>query len=80
VFVDGCFWHGCPRCYRAPSSRAEYWRLKIAGNKKRDRRVARQLRAKGWSVIRIRECSLRKNPEAVIRRVHRSLDRSRQKL
>ena len=56
VFVDGCFWHGCPRCYRAPKHNAPFWRNKVETNQRRDRRVTRQLRVRGWSVIRIWEC------------------------
>src|SRR5207244_3198444 len=36
IFVDGCFWHGCPLCYRAPKSRKEYWALKVKRNRDRD--------------------------------------------
>ncbi|MGI9067633.1 MAG: very short patch repair endonuclease [Pyrinomonadaceae bacterium] len=53
VFVDGCFWHGCPQCYRRPSSNQEFWDAKITRNRKRDRLVVRELRAAGWQVIRI---------------------------
>ena len=53
VFVDGCFWHGCPRCYRRPSSNQEFWDAKIANNRKRDRLVSRELRRLGWQVVRI---------------------------
>jgi len=53
VFVDGCFWHGCHRCYRRPSSNQEYWDAKVARNRARDRAVTRKLRRKGWSVVRI---------------------------
>jgi DNA mismatch endonuclease (patch repair protein) len=56
VFVDGCFWHGCPRCYVAPRHNAAFWREKVQSNSRRDLRVARQLRAMGWSVQRIWEC------------------------
>lgn len=56
VFVDGCFWHGCPRCYRAPRHNAQFWRAKIDANKRRDMRVSRVLRAAGWQVVRIWEC------------------------
>ena len=76
VFVDGCFWHGCPRCFVKPKQNAKFWREKIGGNQKRDRRVARQLRADGWSVGRIRECRL-KRPEASERRILRMLGRIR---
>lgn len=68
VFIDGCFWHGCPRCYRAPQSSAAYWNAKIEKNKKRDRLVNRELRKKGWRVIRIRECQL-KSPASHLSRI-----------
>ncbi|MGB0581577.1 MAG: very short patch repair endonuclease [Limisphaerales bacterium] len=59
VFVDGCFWHGCPRCYQAPQTRSEFWRNKVETNQRRDRRVSRQLRDMGWSVHRFWECRLK---------------------
>ena len=73
VFVDGCFWHGCPACYRAPKSNVEFWERKVEGNRSRDRRVSRQLRQAGWSVIRVRECVLEKSPDAVAGRIQRKL-------
>ena len=72
VFVDGCFWHGCPRCYMEPRKNIEFWRKKVQGNQRRDRRVTRQLRENGWRVCRIWECRL-KNPEPVISRIQRML-------
>lgn len=53
VFVDGCFWHGCPRCYKRPSSNQKFWDNKIATNRKRDRVVSRELSRLGWHVVRI---------------------------
>src|SRR5712691_4863662 len=58
VFIDSCFWHGCARHLRMPSSNTTYWIQKISRNKKRDLEVNRHLRASGWSVIRIWEHSL----------------------
>lgn len=58
LFVDGCFWHGCPYCYRMPKSQKRFWREKVLKNQKRDRRVTRVLRRMGWRVYRIRECRL----------------------
>ena len=55
VFVDGCFWHGCPKCFRAPRQNASFWALKIGRNRKRDRTVGRLLRRDGVHVIRIWE-------------------------
>ena len=77
LFVDGCFWHGCPRCYTAPATRKAFWKAKLESNRQRDRRVSRQLRAAGWSVIRVWECTLRHHPDATARRVLRALERNR---
>ncbi len=74
VFVDGCFWPGCPRHGTQPKTNAAFWRRKIARNKQRDRQFNRLLRAKGWTVVRIWEHSLRKKVEpALLRRLHRRL-------
>ncbi len=73
VFVDGCFWHGCPDCYRAPKSNVEFWERKVDGNRRRDRRVTRQLRVAGWSVTRVRECVLKLSPAVVANRIQRML-------
>ena len=53
VFVDGCFWHGCPKHLRLPRTHQEYWLQKIARNRQRDGIVTRSLRRKGWRVLRI---------------------------
>ena len=58
VFVDGCFWHGCPLHGQQPKQNAQYWRTKIARNRARDRWVTRTLRASGWRVLRIWEHAL----------------------
>lgn len=72
LFVDGCFWHGCPRCYAPPRTNAKFWRSKVEGNRERDRRVNRALRADGWRVIRVWEHSL-KRPAAVLRRLRAAI-------
>lgn len=61
IFVNGCFWHGHENCELAhlPASNTEFWRKKIELNKARDRRVAVELRLKGWRVIRLWECALK---------------------
>lgn len=58
LFLDGCFWHGCPHCYKPPKSHVAFWTHKVAMNRRRDRRADRALRAKGWKVIRMWECLL----------------------
>ena len=67
VFVDGCFWHGCPKHCRMPKSRHVFWEPKIFGNKKRDRVVNRQLALDGWRVVRIWEHALSKPARALAR-------------
>jgi DNA mismatch endonuclease, patch repair protein len=55
VFVDGCFWHGCPDHGTSPRTNAGYWRAKIGRNVERDRANEAVLVAAGWTVIRIWE-------------------------
>lgn len=55
VFVDGCFWHGCPEHYSAPKANADYWREKVERNQGRDRDTDERLHALGWAVIRVWE-------------------------
>lgn len=58
LFVDGCFWHGCPRCNRPSKSNLTFWQSKVANNRQRDIRVARWLRRNGWRVLRVWECAV----------------------
>jgi DNA mismatch endonuclease (patch repair protein) len=58
VFIDGCFWHGCPKHLRRPSDNRKYWTQKILRNRKRDKLVVKNLRQAGWQVIRIWEHEL----------------------
>ncbi len=55
VFIDGCFWHGCPRCYQAPSSAKAFWSAKVLRNKERDRYQRGALKRLGWTVVRVWE-------------------------
>ena len=73
VFVDGCFWHGCPRHATKPKSNRAFWQRKLAGNVARDVRVTRTLRRAGWRVIRIWECDLARRPEVCLRRIQRAV-------
>jgi DNA mismatch endonuclease (patch repair protein) len=72
VFVDGCFWHGCPRCYKEPRKNTEYWREKIRRNILRDHKNVRWLRTKGWHVIRIWEHAL-ENDNVVANRIKKAV-------
>jgi len=75
VFMDGCFWHGCPQCYVRPRINRSYWSKKIIRNQKRDRRVTRALRLAGWSVVRLWACRLSGSPELCSGRVRRVIQR-----
>lgn len=55
IFVDGCFWHGCPKHGTWPKTNAEWWREKIRANRRRDRETDAMLRAAGWRVLRFWE-------------------------
>lgn len=55
VFVDGCFWHGCPEHGVQPRTNSRYWRAKLQTNSERDRRVDRSLAATGWLSVRVWE-------------------------
>src|SRR5689334_4318438 len=55
VFIDGCFWHGCPEHYLRPRSRPDYWAVKLATYVERDRRQTAELTSLGWRVCRVWE-------------------------
>ena len=73
VFVDGCFWHGCPIHGTWPKANAEFWRTKIEANRRRDADTDQRLQEAGWKVIRIWQHD---NPEEATRKIAR-LVRSR---
>ena len=74
IFVDGCFWHGCPKHATKPANNRAFWRRKLSSNKKRDQVVNKTLRKAGWRVIRIWEHELaRKNETRLVQRIKRVL-------
>jgi DNA mismatch endonuclease (patch repair protein) len=66
VFLDGCFWHGCPEHATSPRSNAEWWRSKLDRNMARDRETTDHLRSAGWTVLRFWE---HESAEDVARRI-----------
>ena len=72
VFVDGCFWHGCPRHCHMPATNRAFWYRKLEANKARDHKVNRELRGKGWRVLRVWEHEMTK-PERVLHRLKAAL-------
>ncbi len=77
VFVDSCFWHGCPYHFTMPKSNRKYWRSKIERNKKRDKRVNEYYKQLGWNVLRFWEHQINKDVDAVVRKVKTILSRKR---
>ena len=77
VFVDGCFWHKCPECYREPRTNTAFWKNKIDNNAKRDTKNNGVLRMNGWVVIRIWEHEIRSDPSLVADRIISELTRLR---
>jgi DNA mismatch endonuclease (patch repair protein) len=75
IFVDGCFWHGCPKHSTLPKNNREFWQKKLGANKVRDKLVGRELRKNGWVVIRIWEHELRQRAK-VAGKISRRLNAS----
>jgi len=69
IFVDGCYWHGCPKCYRPPETHTGYWSEKFKRNKSRDRRVTAALRRGGWRVLRVWEHEVEKSPDKMVEKI-----------
>lgn len=65
IFVDGCFWHGCPKCYTKPDSNADFWSAKLAANRTRREKVRADLGEMGFTVVEIWEHEI-DNPEYVV--------------
>lgn len=75
VFVDGCFWHGCPKHYSRPASRQDFWDSKLAYN--HDLRARVRARLKGWRVIEAWECDVRERSPKLVLRVAKALEAGR---
>jgi DNA mismatch endonuclease (patch repair protein) len=63
IFIDSCFWHGCPQHCRIPKSNRAYWENKINSNKKRDKEVSEYYIKKHWNLLRIWEHDIKDNYE-----------------
>jgi DNA mismatch endonuclease (patch repair protein) len=69
VFIDGCFWHGCPLHYRRPSSRQDYWDAKLTRNLSRRQVVLTQLFEEKWRVVQVWECEVQMGASRIAKRV-----------
>jgi len=77
VFVDGCFWHGCPKCYREPSTNKTYWKMKVRRNRDRDAKVSAECRKSGWRVVRLWEHEILKTPARAATKVIKEVEKRR---
>lgn len=73
IFIDGCFWHKCPKCFKQPKSNKLYWCKKIEKNYLRDKSVNTQLKKEGIKVLRIWEHELKSNMLKQVKRIMRQL-------
>lgn len=69
LFIDSCYWHGCPTHCRLPVSNQEYWKKKIVRNIARDEQVTEHYLAKGWKIIRVWEHDLKRDFEATMNNI-----------
>lgn len=78
IFVDGCFWHGHNCRNLTPRNNKEYWKKKISRNISHDREISKLFKNRGWSVIRIWECELKKkNIDKTMKKILRNLKEDR---
>ncbi|MCK4792627.1 MAG: very short patch repair endonuclease [Desulfobacteraceae bacterium] len=77
VFIDGCFWHKCSKCFIKPQTNKGFWKEKINSNVERDRVVNKQLKKMGWKIIRIWEHEVRKNLNKSYLKVFKEIQRTR---
>jgi len=77
VFVNGCYWHRCPRCnLPIPKTHLDFWKKKFELNVARDERKCRELRAIGWRVLVLWECETKKDMDRCVERIRRLLSAS----
>jgi len=80
IFVDGCFWHGCPSCGHVPQKNRSFWAAKLARNRERDSRTTKRLENEGYIVLRFWEHELRDSLSLCITKVIRVIETANQEL
>jgi len=73
VFIDGCFWHGCPQHCKMPESNSEFWEKKIKGNVHRDRNAEASLSASGWTVLRFWEHQVKNDLDTCVELIRKTV-------
>ena len=80
IFIDGCFWHKCPKHFRKPATNNSYWKQKINRNVIRAKEVDMHLKYQGWKVMRFWEHDMKKNPKKVVDKIQKVLFRKKMEL
>jgi DNA mismatch endonuclease (patch repair protein) len=75
IFLDGCFWHGCPHCGHIPKTRSAFWKAKITRTKERDREKEKKLKKQGIKVLRFWEHEIQKNLDDCMKKVIQILNK-----
>ncbi len=76
IFLDGCFWHRCPKCFKPPKSNKKYWGSKIKRNVGRDKEQNEYLNKKGWNVIRVWEHEINENIQWTLKKIIKRLKKN----
>jgi DNA mismatch endonuclease (patch repair protein) len=69
IFIDSCFWHGCPLHCRMPKTNIEYWQNKIKRNRERDKLITETYKKKNWHILRVWEHELKENFDKIIDKI-----------
>ena len=77
VFVDGCFWHGCPKCGHIPSVNSNYWAAKLNRNRERDVQKTSQLRSRGICVLRFWEHDIQRDTKRCVNVIRKAISKSK---
>jgi len=75
VFVDSCFWHGCKKHFKLPTSKVKFWKNKIEKNITRDKKVTRYYKNKGWKIVRVWEHELKKDLSKAMKKIIKSMSK-----
>lgn len=73
IFLDGCFWHKCPKCFKYPSSNKVFWKQKILDNARRDKKINKELSKLGYPVLRFWQHEIKDNPEKCYNKIKQAL-------
>jgi DNA mismatch endonuclease (patch repair protein) len=75
IFIDGCFWHKCMKCFKEPQTNKQFWKNKIDSNVNRDKKINKELTDDGWTVIRFWEHEIKKNIDKCVNNIIQELKR-----